>query len=190
MKSQGDFVAALVKKLEESRVSYMITGSWGSGCFGEPRATNDVDFVIHAPFNRLKQFLTSLGEGYYFSEEAVAEAHRHQRMFNVIDMGALWKADLIVRKDRPYDAEAFNRRRREEVSGTIAFVASPEDIILSKLLWSKQADSERQFRDAFGVAFMQREKLDRDYLRMWARDLGVEDLLEKLFEQVAQHRLA
>ena len=59
-------------------------------------------------------------------------------------------------------------------------IASPEDIILIKLEWSKMAQSERQYRDVLGVAAVQWENLDRKYLYQWAQQLNVETLLEKL----------
>ena len=49
-------------------------------------------------------------------------------------------------------------------------------------------ESERQFRDALGVAAVQWENLDRDYLRKWARELNVEELLDRLLDQAARLR--
>ena len=48
---------------------------------------------------------------------------------------------------------------------------------LKQLDWSGVSD--RQWKDALGVIAVQRDALDLDYLRRWARDLGLEDLLER-----------
>ena len=61
-------------------------------------------------------------------------------------------------------------------------VASAEDIILHKLMWYRSGGevSEGQWNDVRGVAAVQGERLDRGYLRQWAAQLGVADLLERL----------
>jgi len=38
--------------------------------------------------------------------------------------------------------------------------------------------SERQLNDVKGIVSVQRERLDREYLRQWAAYLGVADLVE------------
>lgn len=60
-------------------------------------------------------------------------------------------------------------------------VTAPEDTILMKLRWSRESDeSRKQYRDALGVFEVQRGDLDEDYLRRWARELGVADLYTRL----------
>jgi hypothetical protein len=162
----------------------MVAGSVASSLHGEPRATNDVDIVIAPSREQLGAFITSLGEGFYTSAGAAEKALGLRGMFNVIDSLGGWKADLIVRKDRPYSLAEFGRRVSAEVMGIKVSLVSPEDAILSKLEWAKKGASERQFRDAFGVAAAQRESLDRAYLRKWAPELDVEALLRRLLDEL------
>lgn len=56
---------------------------------------------------------------------------------------------------------------------------SPEDVILTKLEWYKMGGgvSERQWGDILGVLKVQRQKVDLEYLRHWATEIGVADLL-------------
>lgn len=63
--------------------------------------------------------------------------------------------------------------------------ASPEDTILSKLEWYRMGGevSERQWRDILGVLKTRADELDLDYLRHWAGDLGVNDLLERALKE-------
>ncbi len=181
--SQKDFLARLVGKLEDAGIPYMVSGSLGSSLHGEPRATNDIDLVIDPTAGQLSTFIQSLGEKYYVSPKAAQEAFRNRSMFNVIDYQTGWKADLIIRKDRPFSLEEFRRRIPASVVGIQVSVISPEDVILSKLEWSKDSQSEQQLRDALGVAVVQWETLDKVYMRLWARELGVEDLLEGLLSE-------
>jgi hypothetical protein len=65
-------------------------------------------------------------------------------------------------------------------------VASPEDTILNKLGWYRSGGqtSDRQWSDVLGIATSR--SLDWDYLRTWASDRGVTDLVEKLFDEAGQ----
>jgi hypothetical protein len=184
MKSQNDLLKILVGHLEASGIPYMVSGSIGSTFYGKPRATQDIDIVVEADEKQLRAFAALFGEGYYVSESAIREAVAYARSFNIIDYNSGFKADIIVRKKRPFSIEEFSRKRTVRVGDDAVFMVSPEDSILSKLEWSKASSSERQFADACGVAAVQWERLDVDYLKKWAAVLGVADLLERLIAQV------
>jgi hypothetical protein len=180
---QNEYVARLAANLEATGIPYMIAGSVGSTFHGEPRTTNDVDVVIDPTPEQLERLVQALAADHYVSPEAAREALSRRSMFNIIDFGSGWKADLILRKDRPFSREEFLRRKAVPVAGRSLWMASPEDVILSKLEWAKITPSERQLRDALGVAVNQWSHLDQDYLRHWARELGVEEPLEQLLRE-------
>jgi hypothetical protein len=73
---------------------------------------------------------------------------------------------------------------KEPSLGVDVWVASPEDVVLSKLEWAKDSGSQQQMQDVLGVLQVQYERLDREYLRRWAEELGVADKLGELFEEV------
>jgi hypothetical protein len=60
------------------------------------------------------------------------------------------------------------------------YLASPEDIILSKLEWYKNGGrvSERQWLDLQGVMKVQGQQLDTAYLKKWALTLSISELLD------------
>ena len=82
--------------------------------------------------------------------------------------------------------EEFSRRvclPFTDLSGQTAYIATAEDTILSKLNWYRQGDcvSDQQWRDVLGILKVQEGLLDLAYLRKWADELKVGDLLEKAF---------
>jgi hypothetical protein len=188
--SQKDFLSKLMAKLEDSGIPYMISGSLGSSLHGEPRATNDIDLIIAPTEAQLNTFIQSLSEDYYVSSETAREAFRNRSMFNVIDYKTGWKADLIIRKDRAFSLEEFRRRICTNILGVQVSVVSPEDAILSKLEWSKKSESGLQFRDALGIAVVQWESLDKEYLRKWARELNIDALLQTLLNNAEKLQLS
>ena len=188
MRGSQAFLQRLVESLEGAGIAYMVSGSLGSTFFGEHRSTNDIDLVISATEEQLGAFLEALGDDFYVSPAAARQALRSRSVFNVIQPEAGLKADLIIRKDRPFSVEEFGRRKRVEMLGVQLFMASAEDIILSKLEWAKAGESDRQLRDALGVTLIQWKNLDFEYLRRWSRQLNVGKLLEQLLEE-AQRQL-
>ena len=180
-------MSRLIAHLDVSEVRYMLCGSVASSFHGEPRTTKDIDLVIDCSSDQLQRFLQQVhGNGWYVSDDAAIEAIELRTMFNVIDPDSGWKADFIMRKERAFSLCEFERRQTASVPGSddaTVILTTPEDTILSKLEWSLDSDSERQYRDALQVAIIGQERLDRDYLRQWARELGVGELLAQLLAE-------
>ena len=185
MNAREKFLQLIVKVLEDNGISYMITGSLGAAYYGEPRATNDIDIVVSPNQRQLETFISDLGDELYVSPEAAMSALHNKGMFNIIDGMSGWKVDLIILKDREFSQVEFGRRRKVPFLSSEYLVVSPEDAILSKLEWSKIGSSERQFNDAAQVAALVGEaNIDVTYLKKWAKELGVEQLLKKLLKGV------
>jgi hypothetical protein len=62
--------------------------------------------------------------------------------------------------------------------------SSPEDTILAKLQWYRDGGgvSDRQWNDVLGVLKVQGPALDRAYLREWASQLDLTDLLQQAMD--------
>jgi len=186
MTTQKEFLERLTKLLDMGGIPYMVAGSMSSSLHGRPRATQDADVVIDPTGDQLDPLLALLEQGYYVSREAALDALRDRTMFNVIDLEGGWKADLIICKDRPFSRQEFARRRQIDAMGQMLWVASPEDIILSKLEWMRGRESEVQYSDVLGVAVTQWGNLDLEYLRKWAGQLGVQDMLARLLKEAGE----
>jgi hypothetical protein len=184
--TQEEFLADIARRLAAAGIPFMVAGSYASSFHGQPRTTQDVDLVIDPTADQLDAFLNQLGDPYYVSPEAAHDALRRRSLFNVIHFDESWKADLIIRKDRPFSAEEFGRRQPAQLPGQVQPLASAEDVILTKLEWNRISPSERQVRDARNVAVAQWPRLDQAYLRRWAADLGVTEALEDLLRQAEE----
>lgn len=160
----------------------MVTGSLAASYHGRPRATHDADVVIDPAAGQLDELTESLrSPGFYVDADRAREALRQRRQFNAIEMARATKVDLIIRKARPFSTEEFGRRQTVDLAfrPRVAPV-TPEDVILSKLEWARLGgDSERHVRDAAGVIELN-PNLDRAYVRLWAGELGVLDLWERI----------
>ena len=70
------------------------------------------------------------------------------------------------------------------LSRTIVRFCSAEDIVLQKLRWFRKGGgiSDSQWNDLLSVLKVHAHTLDYDYLRHWAAELGVDDLLIRAFD--------
>jgi hypothetical protein len=163
----------------------MVSGSIVSSLQGEPRATHDADLVIDISAEDLPALLGALDDpSLYLDDQAAASAVSQHRMFNLIDTTTGDKVDFWPLTDTAFDRSRFTRRIAVEALGMRLVVSAPEDTILKKLEWSRQSGgSEKQFGDALRVYEVQAGQLDEEYLRNWATELGVADLLARLLEE-------
>ena len=178
--SQCEFLNRLVNKLDAAGTPLMISGPLGNTFYGEPRSTSGIDIVIEPSAVQLEQFLKLISDLRYVNPQSANESLARRSMSNLVDYLAGWKADLIIRKNRPCSRTEFTVRRRAELLGVAACVAAAEDVILSKLEWAKAGDSERPPRDAVDVLNRLGDGLDLPCLRHCAREPGVDELPEKL----------
>lgn len=103
----------------------------------------------------------------------------------------MFKVDVFIPKARPFEQAQFERRLAKIIESDTkrkVYLASPEDIILAKLEWFRLGNeiSNQQWQDVLGVLGAQGKSLDLAYLRHWASELGVFDLLEQALNEAGQ----
>lgn len=174
----------VIDALNRLDVPYLIGGSLASTVHGLVRTTQDADLVADLRPEQATPLVQALGDAFYASFEAIQAAIRQRSSFNLIHLETMFKIDVFVSKQRPFDQAQFERRTIQVVAAEpeqTAYVASAEDTVLAKLEWYRLGGevSERQWRDILGVLKVQGERLDRAYLQRWAVELGVADLLQQ-----------
>jgi len=178
------FLARIVALLDAANIPCMVSGCVASTYHGVPRATQDLDVVIDPTDAALANFAqAALKNDLYVDPDRAREALRQRRQFNVIDATSGWKADLIVRKDRPFSREEFSRRVHARLLDVDVWVATPEDTVLAKLEWSARGGSDLQMEDVAGIVRVRAQDLDRVYIRRWAAELGVLEIWERVAGQ-------
>ena len=186
-----DAVAILtpvVEAFERIGIAYYVGGSVAAVAHGLGRSTLDVDVVADITPAQVQPLADAPRDEFYLDEQAIQDAIRRHASFNLIHLTSPYKVDVFLLKTRPFDAEAARRARREtldEDDTAQAFnVASPEDLILAKLEWYRLGGgiSDRQWTDILAVMKIQAPTLDLAYLRRWAPELAVADLLERALD--------
>ena len=177
--------------LERLGIPYFIGGSLASTLYGPTRTTQDSDVIAMMRTEHIQQFIEGLRGDFYLDEELIAETIRRNSSFNIIHRETMFKVDIFIPRLRPFLESQLKRAEEQafefdaEVS---AKFASAEDTVLAKLEWYRSGGevSERQWRDILGVPKTQAGSLDLVYLRRWAIQLNVSDLLERAFNEIGQ----
>jgi hypothetical protein len=174
--------------LEKLGIPYLIGGSLASTIYGMVRTTQDVDIIAEMRLDHIQPFVTFLQNDFYTDEEMIAESIRHNSSFNIIHRETMFKVDVFIPRQRPFHQSQFARAQKQVIAvepEVSAYFSSAEDTILAKLEWYHMGGevSERQWRDVLGILKMRTGALDLDYLRKWAKELKVSDLLEQALKE-------
>jgi len=178
----------VIKVFEKLGIAYHIGGSLASSAFGIARSTLDVDIIAEIKPEQAFDIYENLREEFYVDSEMILSAIQKQSSFNLIHLETLFKVDIFPLKNHPFDQQAFQRRLRKALSEDTSqqlFFATPEDIVLHKVVWFKEGVgvSDRQWNDVQGVLKVQGDQLDMAYLNYWAKELGISELLEKAINE-------
>jgi len=179
----------VIKAFDEMGISYYLCGSLASSAYGLSRTTQDIDLVSDISIEHVNSLVEKLKEKYFIDSEMLRDAIKSETSFNLIHLDTMFKIDIFILKEDPYSKESFNRIQEDSLdqgkNSLKIFISSPEDVILSKLIWFKLGNeiSERQWLDVLGVIKIQGDNLDKEYLIQWAKQKDIYDLLRKAFKE-------
>lgn len=176
--------------LEQLHIPYLIGGSLASILYGMVRTTQDADIVAEMRQEHIEPFILALQNEFYIDDEMIAGAFQRHSSFNIIHRETFFKVDVFIPAPRSFVQSQLTRAQRHtftfatEVS---AKFATPEDTLLAKLEWYRLGGeaSDRQWRDILGIIKTRADKLDRDYLHQWAKEIQVISLLERALQEAS-----
>ncbi len=179
-RSQENVVIDVLAALDRLGIPYMVVGSMAVNYYGQPRFTHDLDLVARVAPKHVPGLLAAFGTEFYISEDGIRRALRTGSSFNAIHLSSGLKIDFWPVKSTDFDQSAFDRRLAVSYLGSRATLTAVEDLILKKLQWFKDSESEKHWRDAETVFRAHHHDLDTAYLDKWAALLSLEAEWQKL----------
>ena len=182
-KDQANLLKKISSFLETHKIPYMLTGALTVVYYGRPRASHDIDFVVEinqSDIKRVANAFKKLSTEYLVQEDNISEGVIKKNMFNVIYLPTFTKLDFWLLTDEPFDKERFKRRQKIKLLGKTMTLSTPEDTIIQKLLWYKEAQVEKHIVDAAFTYQIQKKNLDMKYLNSWIKKLKLTKLFKEL----------
>ena len=173
-----DSLVRLIDLLETRQVPYVLMGGIVVSICGVPRATYDLDVTLNADRAKVEAFLKVAVEA-GFTVDPPFERGFRDVLSGMEKLRLEWwtsgsrriEVDVFL-VTTPYQKAAFERRVRARIDGREAWVLTPADLILHKLVAGRPKD-----RADIQNLLMTQGVPDPEHLRAWAQRLGVEAAL-------------
>lgn len=166
-----------VRPLNRLGARYIVSGGIASILYGEPRLTNDVDFVVFLRVEDIRRLQEVFPSPEFYvppAEVIAAEIARPQKgQFNVIHSDTGFKADFYTAGRDELNAWAFRNARRMEYRGEPIVVAPPEYVVVRKLEYYREGGSDKHVRDIRSMLKVSGDQINRAELDEWIRQRGL-----------------
>ncbi len=171
----------LIDVLQAMKIPYMIVGSLSSNAYGIARSTHDADFVVELGSASVNDIVERLGAGYTFDRQMSFESITGTLRYRIRHEQAAFTLELFLLSEDAHDRERFKRRRIEQVAERSVYLPTPEDVLITKLRWSKRGARQKDVDDIRSVLRVQTAvNLDLPYIRNWCDQHDTRELFEKL----------
>jgi hypothetical protein len=175
---------AVIDVLERLGIPYMVVGSLSCNVYAVPRATKDADLVLQLDAAKAAALLVELRSLFRVEPQMSFETVTATQRFE-IEWGVTgFKIELFRLSDDFHDQERFARRRQIEVNGRTVWVPAAEDVIVTKLRWSRSGRRAKDVDDVRNVIAAQQGALDWPYIHRWCDQHGTRALLEQIRQSI------
>ncbi len=93
---------------------------------------------------------------------------------------------MIVPESTPFNESRFARARYLHAGDDFeACFASPEDVVIKKMVFYREGGSEKHLRNIAGVLATCRERFDVAYVSHWTQELGLAELWKAIQQRAS-----
>ncbi len=133
----NDIVVTIADALQAAGIPFMIVGSFSSNIYGVDRATKDADIVLQLDPHSMGDLMSRLGPEFKLDQQLAFETVTMTSKYVMAHLHPYFKIELFLLSDDAHDQERFRRRVPRSLGNHALFFPSPEDVIVTKLRWSK-----------------------------------------------------
>jgi hypothetical protein len=158
--SVAELLADLAEALNAARVDWYLFGAQAAILHGAARLTADVDVTVRPPDTMSNDALAQVLEQHRFRRRIVDPVFTERtRVIPFVHTPTALPLDIVLAGPGIED-QFFDRAQSREVEGTIVRLASPEDLIVMKLLAGRPKDVE----DVSAIVAAYGDGLDTEYI--------------------------
>jgi len=159
-----EILEKLALALDARRIPYMVIGGQAVLLYGEPRLTQDIDLTIGRTADQVGDILELARQfAWKILVEHPVEFVRDTLVLPCLDPSTGIRLDFIFSYSA-YEKQALERARRVPMGQAEVRFASPEDVVIHKMIAGRPRDME----DVKSLLTKNRD-LDVDYIREWLR---------------------
>ncbi len=178
-RSLEDVLSIAEDVLRANRVEHVFVGGVTVLAFGMPRTTTDVDVIAAIEARRIPTIVAGFQRsGFFASAQDLHDALIEGGHVTIQDTRSTYRIDLVPASTAAH-RETLKTKRRVAWRGRRLPMAAPEHTIVMKLRWGSEQDLE----DVLGIYLRQKEALDFQAMRGFARRHGVVRELRDLEKQ-------
>lgn len=182
---EANLFLLFIKRLNGLSIPYAVTGSVASIIYGEPRITHDIDIVLLLPKVKIEDFLNAFSKESFYAppiEVIQNEINRDIRGHcNIIHYETGFKADIYFAGNDKFQHWAIENAKEISFSGSKIMIAPPEYVIIKKLEFFKEGQSQKHLTDIKSILNNSKEMINFDLLNNLILKYG----LKKEWEEVA-----
>lgn len=179
-----DLLRRIVDSCRSTGVSYAVIGAMARNAWAPPRATTDVDVAVTVTPSQYAALLGELERRDIVLKRASA-AEMHAPVPDLVLLegppGPLRRADLLVAKT-DFEREAIEQSIEMDI-GVQCRVVRPEHLVVYKLIAGRPRDLD-DAAEVMRTRTLAQQPVDREVVRRWALEWGVEDRLDHLISTV------
>jgi hypothetical protein len=185
----AEALAALGRVLGRLRVRWYLFGAQAALLYGAARLTADIDVTVQIGERGTAGLARALEQaGFRLRVRDVADFVAKTRVLPFVHDRSGMPVDIVLAGPGPEEL-FLKRRRRRQIEGVTVFVASPEDIVVMKMLAGRGKDED----DTLAI-LAARPRLEiariRSTLDLLERALGQSDLRPRFEQLLARARPA
>jgi hypothetical protein len=182
--TEKEATVAIINAPNAQEIPYILVGSFSISFYGIPRLTQDADFVISIGNSSLAELAQHLGKDFQLDSQMSFETVTMTRRTEIRVVDSPFKIELFHLSSDPHDQERFRRRRKELYLDREVYLPTPEDVVVTKLNWALLANRSKDRNDARAVIAVQADRLDWDYIHLWADRHGTRALLDEIRQSI------
>jgi hypothetical protein len=175
-----DIVLAVIDFLNENAVPYMLVGSLATNVYCVPRSTEDGDVVVQTSVTEVARQISRWRADFQFDPQLTFESVTATTKVVLRTTGHAFEVELFQLSNDEHDQARFSRRIQVRTMDRKVWIASLEDMIITKLRWSQHAGREKDISDARNLIGVQGDFVDWTYVEQWCDRHGTRQLLHQL----------